>query len=58
MPSERITLTVSSIQKIAHTALFAVGDEKQEAFDNFFDTEKTHSQCPAKFLNPDIIFRQ
>jgi len=58
LPPERIVLTVPSVQKISHTALFAVGPEKQKAFDDFLDPDKTPFECPAKFLNPDIIFRQ
>ncbi len=57
MPPERITLTVPSIQKIPHTALFAVWIEKQEALKNSLKPEKTLIECPSKILNPDIIFQ-
>lgn len=55
-PSTRITLTVPSIQKIPHTALFSVGPEKQAAFENFLDSHKTLLDCPAKILHPEIIY--
>lgn len=58
MPSERITLTVPSVQKISHTALFIVWHEKQKAFNDFLNLDRTPYECPAKFLNPDIIFQQ
>jgi len=57
IPPERITLTVSTIQKIPHTAFFVVWTEKQQAFDDFINPLKTHTECPAKSLNPDIIFQ-
>ncbi|MFA6079945.1 MAG: 6-phosphogluconolactonase [Candidatus Gracilibacteria bacterium] len=57
MPPERITLTIPSIQKISHTAFFAVGPEKQKAFEDFLNPMITPIECPAKFLNPDIIFQ-
>lgn len=58
MPPERITLTPLSIQKIPHTALFAVWPTKKEALENFQSPQKTVSECPAKLLSPDIIFQQ
>ncbi len=55
-PPTRITLTIPSIQKIPHTALFAVGSEKQKAFDDLLNPEKIPLECPAKILQPDIIY--
>jgi 6-phosphogluconolactonase/glucosamine-6-phosphate isomerase/deaminase len=58
MPSERITLAAATIQNITHTALFAVGVEKQEALKKFLSPEIFFTECPAKILTPDIIFQQ
>ncbi len=58
MPTERITLTAVSIQDIRHTALFAVGKEKQEALNKFLSPKISFTECPAKILTPDIIFQQ
>ncbi len=58
IPSERISLTPLSIQKIPHTALFVVWEEKKQAFQNFLNPHMTITECPAKLLNPDIIFQQ
>ena len=58
MPPERITLTAATIQDIRHTALFAVGKEKQEALKKFLNPEIYFTECPAKILTPDIIFQQ
>lgn len=58
MPPKRITLTVPTLQKIRYAALFVVGSEKQDAFENLLDPQKSPAYCPAKFLRLDIIFRQ
>lgn len=56
LPVHRITLSVATIKKIPHTALFVVGNEKQQAYKDYLNPGKTIQDIPAKILTPDIIF--
>lgn len=53
-PSRRISLSASGVQ-IPFTCLFAVGESKKEALQNFLGDTVDVVDCPAKLLKPEII---
>ncbi len=54
-PENRISLSVTGLQ-IPFTCLFAVGKQKKEALANFLDSTVSVDDCPAKLLQPEIVF--
>lgn len=55
-PPERISITPITVEEISYTCLFAVWEQKKEALANFLDENTDYMDCPAKLLQPDIVY--
>ena len=55
-PPDRISLSPRSIQSLKHVCLFVVDENKKEALANFLDESVSIADCPARLLQPEIVF--
>jgi 6-phosphogluconolactonase len=55
-PSERISLSLETLQNSDNLILLFIGENKEDAFDNFQNPEITASDCPAKFFQDNDGF--
>lgn len=56
-PKSRISLSPFSISHLPHVCLFFVGESKKNAYNNYCNSDILSVDCPAKLLNPSIIYR-
>lgn len=49
-PSDRVSASVSLVQKISSAFLFFIGEGKRDAYNRFLDASIPKEQCPVKYL--------